>query len=146
MLVTEEVISKILLGLDVNKACGPDNMRNIFLKNLPRLAIFLKLVFQTCLNKGVFPEEWKNSEVTPIFKENNKTGVTQYRPISLLANVSNVFEKLIFNQMYLHFEPSFHRAQYGFMHQKLAVLKLLIFVDNIYKTLDQNKSSDINSL
>ena len=48
--------------------------------------------------------------------------------------------------MYLHFEPSFHRAQYGFMHKKSAVLQLLIFVDNIYKKLDQKKFSDISSL
>ena len=83
VLVTEEVISKILLGLDVNKACGPDNLGKIFLKNLPRLSKSLKLVFQTYLNKGVFPEEWKISEVTRIFKENDKADVTQYRPISL---------------------------------------------------------------
>ena len=48
--------------------------------------------------------------------------------------------------MYLHFEPSFHRAQYGFLHKKSAVLQLLIFVDNIYKKLDQKKFSDISSL
>ena len=89
VLVTEEVIRKMLLGLDENKTSGPDNIGNIFLKNLPRLSKILKLVFQTCLNEGLFPKEWKFSEVTPIFKEKDKADVTQYRPISLLANVSS---------------------------------------------------------
>ena len=48
--------------------------------------------------------------------------------------------------MCLHFESSFHRAQYGFMLKKSAVLQLIIFVDNIYKNLGQKKSSDISSL
>ena len=67
-------------------------IRNIILKNTPALAKSLRLVFQTSLNKGKFPTSWKISEITPIYKENDGADISQYRPISLLKNVSKVFE------------------------------------------------------
>ena len=88
--ISKEKIERQLLGLQANKACGPDNMANLILKNALALAKSLKLIFQTCLNKGKFPESWKTTEITPIYKENEKAHITQYRPISLLKNVSKV--------------------------------------------------------
>ena len=48
-------IEETLRGLQINKACGPDDIGNIILKNTLALAKSLKLVFQTSLNKGKFP-------------------------------------------------------------------------------------------
>ena len=100
--ISEEEIERQLLGLQANKACGPDNIGNIILKNAPALAKSLKLIFQTCLNKGKFPESWKTSEIIPIYKENDKADITQYRPISLMKNVSKIFEKVIFESHLTH--------------------------------------------
>ena len=64
--MSEEEIERQLLGLQANEAYGPDTIGNIILKNDPALAKSLKLIFQTCLNKGKIPEKWKTSEITPI--------------------------------------------------------------------------------
>ena len=93
MTITEEKINQCLQNLKTNEACGPDNIGNIILKHASSLAKSLKLIFQTCINKASFPRLWRTTEITPVFKEDNKADISQYRLISLLANVSKVLEE-----------------------------------------------------
>ena len=109
------------MKLQTNKACGPDNIGNTILKNLPSLSKSLLLVFQAALNKGYFPTYWKVSEVIPIYKDENRAQIENYRPISLLCNVSKVFEKLIFNEIYEIVNPVLDNSQHGFRRHRSVV-------------------------
>ena len=105
----------VLSSLKENKARGHDAIGNLILKNCAKsLSSSLKLVFQTCCNKGTYPEEWKISTVTPVFKDGDKTDVSCYRPISVLCSISKVFEKLIFDSLYLFVKDNLHYSQFGF--------------------------------
>ena len=85
-----------LSSLKENKARGHDAIGNLILKNCAKsLSSSLKLVFQYC-NKGTYPDEWRISKVTPVFKDGDKTDVLY---ISLLCSISKVFEKLIFDSL-----------------------------------------------
>ena len=44
---SEEEIKRKLLGLQANKACGPENIGNLILKNAPALVKFLKIICET---------------------------------------------------------------------------------------------------
>ena len=90
--ISQKDVESVLTSPDVTKATGPDNIGNIVLKNLPCLSKFLTLIFQTCINNGKYSQLWKKCDVTSIFKEGDKSDVEQYRPISLLFNISKVFE------------------------------------------------------
>ena len=46
------------------------------------------------------PNEWKIAKVTPLFKKGSKRELGTYRPISVLPLVSNIFEKIIYRQLY----------------------------------------------
>ena len=49
-----------------------------------------------CLKEPCFPDCWKVSLVAPVFKNVGKTSTAKnYRPVSLLSVVSEVFEKLV---------------------------------------------------
>ena len=51
----------------------------------------------------VFPNCWKEANVTPIFKKKGSATDPQiYRPISLLSILSKIFERLAIKQMYEH--------------------------------------------
>ena len=50
--IDERKIKEIQTKLQTNKACGPDNVGNTILKNLPTLSKSLHIVFQAALNKG----------------------------------------------------------------------------------------------
>ena len=45
------------------------------------------------------PFRMENAHITPIFKDGDRMSVKNYRPISLLCNVSKVLERLIFDKV-----------------------------------------------
>jgi hypothetical protein len=51
------------------------------------------------LQKGVFPSTWKSANVIPIVKKGDNTLPTNYRPVSLLNCLSNVFEKVVADRL-----------------------------------------------
>ena len=94
-------VYKVLISLNVNKATGPDNVSNFILKNAA-LCTPLSILFNHSLHLGVFPSSWKLSHVIPIHKKNDVNDKSNYRPVSLLSNISKVFEKLIYHKVYYY--------------------------------------------
>ena len=64
------------------------------------ICVSLTDIFNYTLKTGIFPSDWKKANVSPIFKKGNRSDVKNYRPISLLSNVSKVFERLVYNRLY----------------------------------------------
>ena len=100
------------------------------------LAKSLSVIFITFYNKRCFPTFWKKSEVTPIFTDTDRSLVKKYRPISLLCNISKVWEKMIEKTIAEIFLPKVDPCQYGFVPKRSTLLQLLAYTDEIYRTLD----------
>ena len=54
----------------------------------------LNIIFKSCLTQGIFPSEWKKSNVLPILTKKGKQCVKNYRPVSLLPICSKFFERI----------------------------------------------------
>jgi len=67
------------------------------------------------LSLGSFPERLKYSIVQPVFKE-DKSVISNYRPISLQTSFSKIFGKLIYARLYDHLNQHniLTPEQYGF--------------------------------
>lgn len=63
----------------------------------------LRIIFDSCLNEGSFPDKWKMSNVCPTHKKEGKSLKENYRPISLLPILGKMFEKVIFECLYVYF-------------------------------------------
>ena len=50
-------------------------------------------------NKGIFPDFLKVTNVIPIHKKGEKLDPNIYRPISLLSNISKLYEKAMHIQL-----------------------------------------------
>ena len=74
-------IKNLLKDINIHKSSGPDGIGNLLLRNCSSSVTFL---YQTIMNKGTYPTYWKVSEISPIFKDGNKSDLTCYRPISVL--------------------------------------------------------------
>ena len=61
------------------------------------------IINQTLKNVGIFPNLLKISKVIPIFKKNDKTLFSNYRPISLPSFKKNI-RKIILEQITIYFE------------------------------------------
>ena len=82
------MVKKVITNLDLTKACGPDCIPVVVLKNYePELSYILAELFNKCLKESYFPDCWKISSVVPAAKI--------YHPLSLLSVVSKVFEKVV---------------------------------------------------
>ena len=87
---TDDIL-KIIRNLDLNKAHAHD-MITIRMIKLCEISICraLKLIFQSCLESGKFPTEWKKANVVPVHKKCDKQILKNYRPVSLLPIVSKI--------------------------------------------------------
>ena len=98
--VTPETVSKLLASLKEDKAIGYDKTGNLILKQCSHtLCKLLAMIFQTCLNKGTYPKVWNTGQVTPIFKEGNKTDVKCYRPICLLCSCWSFWKTTVWRHL-----------------------------------------------
>ena len=66
--------------------------------------------------------------------------VEQYRPISLLCNVSKVLEKIIFDELYDFVKIKIDESQHGFQKHRSVITQLLLFLDLLYNEIDEKEN------
>ena len=132
-------ILEILKHLPSNKATGPDDIGNFILKSTA-VSIFKPLckLFNYSLNKKTFPKCWKIANVTPVFKKNEKMFCKNYRPISLLNNISKVFEQGVYDKLNNYFTTNnlLNPKNAGFKKGDNTTNQLLYITDKISASLD----------
>ena len=80
--------------LQLGKATGPDAINNLALKELAQpLSFSLSDLFNFSLTSGKVPLIWREANVTPIFKKDDPSAVSNYRSIYLHSAVGKVVEK-----------------------------------------------------
>ena len=70
----------------------------------------------------------KLANITPVFKKNDRTDKSNYRPVSILPNLSKVFERCIYKQLSAYFDRILSKQQCGFrkgFNVQHSLLKLL---------------------
>ena len=96
-------VSKLLSKLSKSKATGLDKISCRLLRECPDLiAESLSLIFNRSIITGIFPNEWKCAKVVPVYKQGKLNCVDNYRPISIIPVVAKVFERIIYDQVFLY--------------------------------------------
>ena len=146
---TEKDILAIIKSLDPNKSRGWDN---ILMKMInmcgDSLALPLKIIFEAALNNGVFPDDWKKSNIITVHKKDLKTMLINYRPISLLPIFAKIFEKIIFTSMFEYFIENelFTVCQSGFLPGGSCTVQLLSIIHEIQKSFDESPPIDVRRI
>ena len=106
------------------------------------LAPILTTYFTWIFEKVIFPCTFKTAKVVPIFKTGDKNSVNNYRPISLLPNLSKVLEKLIKIRFVKFFDKYniLYDYQYGFREGHSVLHSLLDVTSFGYHSI-QNKEN-----
>ena len=112
------------------------------------IAIPLKLIYEQVLATGVFPNIWKSANLTPIHKKGDKQLVKNYRPISLLPIYGNIFEKIIYNQLYVFVATNnlITKNQSSFRSGDSTTNQLLTLVNEIRESFDNRNSLEVRSV
>ena len=67
--------------------------------------------FTQSIYSGIYPNEWKEARMSPLYKSGAKNYLSNYRPISIIPTVSTFYEYLNANNLMTHCKPglvSFH--------------------------------------
>ena len=97
---TDDDIHLIIKNLNIDKAYEWVNISIRMIKLCGKsIARPLSLIFQSILNDGVFPDDWKKNNIVLCHKNDSKTLIKNYRPISLLPIFNKVFDRLIYNSL-----------------------------------------------
>jgi hypothetical protein len=147
LLVTEEMVMKHLNGMKSNKAAGTDGLGSTFLKEVRiALSVPLCLLLQKSLDKGELPVQWKEANVTAIYKKKGKkSDPGNYRPVSLTSQLGKLCEKVIRDALVDHLEKNglIRDSQHGFRKQKSCLTNLLEFLDEVVSYVDQGIPVDV---
>ena len=86
----------------------------------PYIVTPLQHIFNLSIEHAIWPDSLKSAEVAPIHKAGAKSDISNYRPISLISNIANIFEKIIYNRLYSYLKDCniLSDSQYGFIKGK----------------------------
>ena len=79
-------------------------------------SLILSLLFNICINEGLFSDEFKKAKIKPLYKSGSKKDMLNFRQISILPQISKCFEKIIKFHLtdFLNKYSIIYKAQYGF--------------------------------
>ena len=101
---------------------------------------FFSKIFQANLNDAIeistFPEQLKYVDVKPVFKKDSRTDKNNYRPISILPNISKIHERCINKQLEEYFQALLSKYQCGFRKGYSVINTLLPMIEKWRKFLD----------
>ena len=112
------------------------------------ITLTLQLLLKSMLEEGIFPDDWKKSNVVPVHKTKSTNLIKNYRPISLLPIFSKIFEQLIFNSLFNYFMQNklFTECQSGFIPSDSCDAQLLSITHETYKSFDCNPLADTREI
>ena len=134
----EDIISKLKLG----KAVGPNSIPTRILKDHKKvLSKPLSDLINSSFNLGIFPDLLKLAKVIALFKKGDPQSCNNYRPISLLSNLSKIIEKLLYQRLYSFLEQHncLFNYQFGFRNHHSTNHALISITEKIRKALDDGK-------
>ena len=94
------------------------------------------------ITTGIFPDSFKISKITPLFKKDDVSLLSNYRPIFLLPTISKIFERILYNQLYEYFNSNSLLAeqQYGFRTNHSTEYAAVRLVDTISKEMESGST------
>ena len=134
-----ETTTAYLSKIEVKKSTGHDGPPKILKLSTPSLADPLTTLFNYCIRTSTLPSSWKMSNVSPIYKKGDTSDKNNYRPVSVLPAISKLFEKVLFDQLYSSFLPTFSPNMSGFLRGHSTATALIKLTDDWRKSLDEKQ-------
>ena len=143
--VSEEGVSKLLQETNPRKASGPDMIPARLLKECAdKLAPILVVIFNKSLQTGTVPDDWKNANVSAVFKKGQRYDPANYRPVSLTCLCCMMLEHIIVSNVMKHVDGHniLTDCQHGFRARSCET-QLVTLLHDLASTLDKGTQTDM---
>ena len=82
----------------------------------------------------MFPPDLKLADVTPVYKNKSKNSKDNYRPVSILSNISKIYERCLYDQ--IRFSSILPKYQCGVQRSYNAQHCLITLIEKWKKSAD----------
>ena len=144
LFVTPKMIEKKIKRMKDNKSPRVDGIPPKLLKEIvEQISTPIAKVFNLSLVEGIVPSEWKEANITPLFKKGLRNKPENYRPVSSTSVVCKLLETLIRYHMveFLVKHKLIKPSQHGFLKARSCLTNLLCFLEEITKWVDETVTS-----
>jgi hypothetical protein len=133
------MVLKLLQNLKTDKSSGPDSLHPRLLFEIKEsIAEPLSIIFNKSLALKTVRKEWKNAQISAIFKKGNKSQAKNYRPVSLTSVVCKITEKLIRLYIINHMKANNTDSKKGYQLR----YNILEVIDKWSEALDEGLDID----
>ena len=120
--VRKEETLKKLNNLNINRATqNTDIPTKIIKENSDVSGDFIFSNLNCCISTSSYLSLLKREDITPAHKKDSKIAKNNYRPVSILSNISKLYERIMFKQISEYFENSFF-SKYHVDLERVSVL------------------------
>ena len=133
--VSEQEVIEICKSLKSGTAVGYDNVMIIIIP--------LTHIINMSIVSGILPDELTIACVIPLFRSEDRSLFTNYRPVSVLPAFSKIFERAIYNRLlsYLDKHKVLSNSQFGFRKNHATEYTLTLFYEKISSAIDNKEIS-----
>ena len=135
-------IAKIISSHKPKKSTGDDGISMILLKQTCVGCSFpISLLVNKSIENGIVPDMMKLAKVIPIYKAKSKESFNNYRPISLLSNISKILEKVIHRRLYSFLSKYniLYDKQYGFRPKRSTIDAITEYATDVLNCLENKE-------
>lgn len=106
-----------------NSTSGSGGIPSKLIKGL-KFVIPLAYLATMSVQKGIFPEIWKQCDVIPMLKKGSKLEINNYMPIILMNALGNVIESAVVGNVMSFIDTNLPDVMHGFSEKMSAVTAL----------------------
>jgi len=101
---TPHEIIELVSTFKANKSPGYDDVLPKIVKSvIHTIAEPLSTAINVSFDRGRFPDALKIAKVVPIFKSDDRSIVSNYRPVLVLSVFSKIYEKVMYKRLFGYF-------------------------------------------
>lgn len=138
--ITLAEVEFVIRSLKRNKSFSCDQLLNeYFIESFDILSGHIVDIFNAILNSGVFPRQWTEGILVPLFKKNDPNDVNNYRGITLVSCFSKIFTGVLNNRLNKWAESNdvLSDSQFGFRKGRSTIDAIFVLNSIIQKVLKE---------
>jgi hypothetical protein len=140
--MTVNDVYQALLHMKQTNTRGIDGLDGKILKiSAPYITDSLTYIYNLCIDKSYIPKIFKEAKVIPLHKSGDTSDPSNYRPISILSNLSKPIERHIKTHLNTHLENNnlLHSNQSGFRANHSCHTALTSLTEQWLNSINENK-------